>query len=405
MKYIIVLMGLFFITPAIYGQKIKKINKCIKVFQKGDMEDQKKGIDKLRKLMSKEDYPTLTAYEVLVQMEAVYFDNRYSAYSNMSFTVEAENEEDQEELDSTLNAILEGMKTAAESRFINVCRRSTLESSSHTADTYLRVYLVDYDPDTLVSEEGEEFFEKGEEYFTEERYEMAELEYRKALDADSIYYKAVLYLGDSFWARENPDSAMYFYELAKSMHPKLLEPRKYIVDALMDQGLYYRAKKECLDAFCVYPGFDMKLKFQQILNVENKWMNDHRFIRYFYPNDISKEDQGDLPGIWTDYREAKKKISKYCNEDGIIEENGITNDKYLEVYSLRYLLEEHQNDLPSYLEFAWKMKEEGYLEPYVFISLFHVDIYSQFEHYMADEGNCKKSKEYVEKYLIERLEE
>ena len=90
--------------------------------------------------------------------------------------------------------------------------------------------------------------------------------------------------------------------------------------------------------------------------------------------------------------------------NGIIEENGVTNDKYLEVYSLRYLLEEHQNELPSYLEFAWKMNEEGYLEPYVFISLFHVDIYPQFQAYMSDEDNRKKAMEYVGKYLIEKID-
>ena len=66
------------------------------------------------------------------------------------------------------------------------------------------------------------------------------------------------------------------------------------------------------------------------------------------------------------------------------------------------MLEKNQNDLPEYLEFAWKMKEEGYLEQYVFISLFHVDVYSQFEVFMEDEQNRKKSMEYVEKYLVER---
>jgi tetratricopeptide (TPR) repeat protein len=398
MKYLFLFFALFLFTPG-FTQDVKKINKVIKVFDK----DKEKGLEKMRKLMSKEDYPTLTAYEVLVKMEFLDFEARYALFDRMTMTVESNGAEKQENVDSSFQLLISEAKIGAENHFLNVCRRSTVESNSYTADVYLRIFLIDYSPDTAISEEGLDFFANGEEYFVNEKYELAELEYRKALDSDPNYFKAILYLGDSFWAREMPDSAIYFYEVAKNMHPNLLEPRKYIVDALTNQGLYYRAKKECLKAFCVYPGFDMKQKFQNILSVENKWMNDHRFIRYFYPNDINYE-QGDLPGMWSDYRAAKDKVSKYCDDNGIIEENGLTDEKYLEVYSLQYLLEENQNDLPEYLEFAWKMKEEGYLEPYVFISLFHVDIYPQFEVYMEDEENRKKAIEYVEKYLIQKIE-
>jgi hypothetical protein len=65
------------------------------------------------------------------------------------------------------------------------------------------------------------------------------------------------------------------------------------------------------------------------------------------------------------------------------------------------MLEKHPNDLPEALHFADKMREEGYLEPYVFICLFHFDIYEQFKDYMSVEANRIKTAEFIEKYVIE----
>jgi hypothetical protein len=147
----------------------------------------------------------------------------------------------------------------------------------------------------------------------------------------------------------------------------------------------------------------MKLKLLKILEIENKRLNDRRFLRAFFPNNPNT-NQGELSGVWADYRKAKSEVSRYTNEEGIIEDNGVTKDKYLEVYSFRRMLDENvDKELPGELQFALKMKEEGYLEPYVFISMFHVDIYPQLRHYMSIKENLEKSKDYIEKYLIERI--
>jgi tetratricopeptide (TPR) repeat protein len=396
-KTLTIIFALLVLSPS-QAQSVKQINKAIKVFEK----DYKKGIAKLRKYMAKSEGPTLTAFETLVQMEFLDYQKSDKLWEDLSISVSEEGEES--ESDSTAQKLIDDLKHYSLNYFLNVCRRSTIESRSYTADIYLRIFLVDEEPDTAISDEGWDYFKKGEKYFRDKEYESAEKEYRKALESDTEFYKANLYIGDSFWARKHPDSAMYYYEIAKNQHPSLLEPRKYIIDALIDQGLYYRAKKECMEAMCVYPGFDLKMKMQQILEIENKWMNDNRFIRFFYPNDMRTKDQRDLNGIWNDYRNAKYDISKYCNEDGIIEENGKTDDKYLEVYSMRKMINKHKDsELPDYLQFALKMEEEGYLEPYVFVSLFHVDIYSQFRHYMSSENNRDKTIDFIQKYLIEKI--
>lgn len=395
----IALVGLMLTTVLAFGQEVskdeKKITKCIKVFNK---KGPAKGIEKLEKYMAKQTWPSIMAYETLVSMEYEY----YIQNSNM-FDFEITVETDGEVNDSLTNMFQNLMASMYENRLINVCRRSTIESTSPSGDMYLRKFLVDYDPDTSVSEKGQSYYDEAEEFFVKKDFELAALNYRKAIDQDSGYYKATLYLGDSYWAREQYDSALVYYEVARDMQPKLLEPRIYIIDALVEQGLYYRAKQECINAMLVYPGYNLKFKLQRILNVENKFLNERRLVRNFYPNEMGNDDQGNISydPVWADYRAAKEDVSKYCSEEGIIEENGEFEDRYLEVYSIRKMLEKHPNDLPSSLHFADKMRLEGNLEPYVFISLFHVDFYDQFEHYMSIEENREEALAFIEKYLID----
>jgi tetratricopeptide (TPR) repeat protein len=375
----------------------KQVKKCWKVFHK---KGQDKGIEKLEKYMASQSWSSLLAYESLVAMEYERYSSGTNMFSGMTLTVEGGTEEESDSLTQAFQEMLLGLY---ENRLINVCRRGTMESTSYTADVYLRQFLVDYNPDTLVSEKAQSYYDEGEEYFGKEDYEMAAMNYRKAFNEDTTYFKAMLYLGDSFWASEQYDSALVYFSKARDMQPNLLEPRVYIVDALIEQGLFYRAKKECLDAMLVYPGHNLKYKLLRVLEVENKYLNERRVLRNFFPNDMGNEDQYMLETsfLWGDYRAAKDDVSKYCNEDGIIEENGEFEDRYLEVYSFRKMLEAHPNDLPEHLHFADKMREEGYLDSYVFISLFHVDIYPQFKDFMSHEENRVKTLGFIEKYLIE----
>ena len=118
---------------------------------------------------------------------------------------------------------------------------------------------------------------------------------------------------------------------------------------------------------------------------------------------LGDEDQSELENwpYWSDYRAAKKEISKYCSDEGIIEENSVTDDKYLEVYSIRKMLNDNKGDLPEYMHFAVKVMEEGYLQEYVMFSLFHVEIWDQYNDYVQSEENRTKLMEFVEKYCIE----
>lgn len=395
MKKFILLFAIALAIPS-FSQDVKKINKAIKVFDK----DFHKGIDKMRALMAKTDYPTITAYEVLVKMEHYKYERSVEIWETLSITT---TDDDGNEIsDTSAKKLIDELLGYSEKYFVNVCRSASIESFSHTADMYLRKLIVEEKLDTGFSDEVWNFFNDGTEHFAEGKLELAELDFRKALDAQPNFYLANMYLGHSFWHRENYDSAMYFYEKSKMDHPTRVEPRDCIIDCLVKKGLYYRAKKECIELFFIYPGHDAKLKYNEVLEIENKWMNDHRFKRFLYPNDMKNEEQQSHTGRWGDYRSAKEKISKYCNEDGIIEPNGVTTEKYLEVYTFGIMLEMNADDLPEHYQFALKMMEEGYLDCYIFISMFHIDIYPQFKDYMTDEANRAKCAEYIDKYLLEK---
>ncbi len=392
MRKILTILGVLLSTLS-YSQSVKQIQKAVKVFEK----DYTKGINKLDKYMDKANPKSLKAWNTRIQMEYLRYLDEKEEYASM----EAISGEDGEEID---NELMDYLRNIPYHRLVNLCRKATILNEVKDGDFYLRkVVLEVLDKDSLYNEKSLEYYEEAEDFFDKEDYELAILNYKKTIGADSSFYDAYIQLGTSFWNEEEIDSALKYYNLAKPIQPSFVEPYSYIINLLIDEELYFRAKKECIDAMCVYPGFDIKWKLYQVLAKENKTMDEHRLIRYFYPNDLSL-DQDELNGVFAPYRDAKDKISKYCSDEGIIEENGVTNDRYLEVYSWKRALNE-MNEVPEYLEFAVEMEEEGYLDCYVLVSLYHYDIYPQTKDFLSIEENKEKTKVYLEKYLFKSLDD
>ncbi|MBK6524236.1 MAG: hypothetical protein IPG07_00990 [Crocinitomicaceae bacterium] len=76
--------------------------------------------------------------------------------------------------------------------------------------------MVDYDPDSARSEKAISYFDEGKEFMDKEDFELAELNFRKAWAEDSAYYSAIVSLGNTFLAREDYDSAIVYYSMAKT---------------------------------------------------------------------------------------------------------------------------------------------------------------------------------------------
>jgi len=402
MKRIILIFSLI-LTVTSFSQSDKKINKAIKTFEK----DYDKGIEKLEKYMSKANPKRLKAWNTLVLMESLRYerDDEDNIFSDIFMSKDStESDSLDEQTSAETDEFIDYLINYPYYRLLNLCRKATIIAESNEADFRLRNIAIEViEDDSTYAEKAKEYFDEGQEFFDKEDYELSILNFKKAIKAEPNYYKAYIQLGTSYWNEEEVDSALKYYNLAKPVQPTFVQPYSYIINLLTSEELYFRAKKECYNALCTLPGLDIKLKFQKVLYQENKYMNDHRLIRSFYPNKIDV-DQDPLDGFLAPYREAKDEISKYCDENGIIEENGKTKDKYLEVYSWRRVLEDI-NEVPDYLEFAVQMEEDGYLDCYVLFSLYHYDFHEQVIDFLSYDENKSKTKEYIEKYLIKSYDD
>ncbi|MFD1551841.1 hypothetical protein DNU06_01915 [Putridiphycobacter roseus] len=377
------------------AQSEKQLNKAISTYEK----NMSKGIEKLEKYIEKSaHYGNDDGWNTLINMKYYQYTQLNELYSAIKIDVEGENDSLNK---ITAKEIKSGMTSAIDQSFINACREATIKSTSNKADFHLRKMLIDIDPDTLVSEKALAYFNEAENSFMKRDNELAILNYRKAVETAPAYYKANLYLGDALWLEENYDSAIYYLSIAKELQPNLMEPRKFLIDALADKELWYRAKQECISALCIYPSNDIKYKLQAILRQENKWLNEHKIKKDFYANNMLKETQPVLIPPYQSYRSAKNLVAAYTNDTGLIEQNDLTNETYLEVYSWKQFLKENEDNLPVLFRFAKKMEKEDYLDCYVFFSFFHVDIYPQFQDFITKEGNKEKMERFINEFLIE----
>jgi hypothetical protein len=183
------------------------------------------------------------------------------------------------------------------------------------------------------------------------------------------------------------------------MHSDLLEPRKYLADALGFCRRNEEAKKECIEAIYIYPDQSMFMKYEDLVERDGRKFNKHWVKRGCEINVIPWTESKTKNPVWANYQAAKNEIKEYCDSSGIIvKPNSLTKSKYLEVYSWEKMLNS-SNQLPDELIFAKKMANEGFLDCYVFISVFHFDLYSQYTDFVKN--NKDRIKTYIETYLTQ----
>ena len=147
----------------------------------------------------------------------------------------------------------------------------------------------------------------------------------------------------------------------------------------------------CLNKFNI-------LKYSDLLKREFKKINTHWFVRDCDVVNVKSNTNKTNSKIWKTYQNAITEIKDYCDDKGIItKSNSITKAKYLEVFAWEKMLA--QKNLPKEFEFAKKMQELGYLDCYVFISMFQYDFYDQYKDFARN--NRKRIKTYIETYLVE----
>ncbi|MFK8037736.1 MAG: tetratricopeptide repeat protein [Crocinitomicaceae bacterium] len=397
MNKFIFLLTITILSFNTFSQTDKQIEKSLKVYKKNSS----KGKAKLRKYIHQSpNFGNNKGWETLIKIEYSQYFQLKEMFEEMIIEVE-----DEESADSTNSATAVSMKSnfliKNEIRFINACREAAVKSNSPLPDYHLRKLLVDFNPDTLVSDTAAAYFEEANTFLIKKDYELARLNYLKTIAKNGQHYQSAIYIGSTYWKKENIDSAIYYFNMAKSFEPKLIEPRKYLIDAYTKKGLYIRAKQECLEAFCIFPSNGLKFRYQTLLRQENKRLFTRNIKRGFFANDIKDSSQVSLPAPYNVYRNAKIKAKKYTNDAGIIVGNYEIDDQHLEVYSWREFLNENQDELPTQFRFAQKMNKEGYLDCYVFFSFFHTDIYPQFQDFISSSTNKKRMIFFIENYLVD----
>ena len=199
-------------------------------------------------------------------------------------------------------------------------------------------------------------------------------------------YQATIYLGDCHYFLNAYDSAAFYFDRGVDMQPDLLEPRKYLVDALGRSYDNEGAMHEAIQTFKIYPDESMFLKLADLYERAGRDLERHWMPRTGPVNAIGK-DQSKLDGPWKAYRAAKDELAPFCDANGIVVKLGAPDGaKYLEVFSWQRMLQQ-STDLPKEFDHARRANERGDLDLYVFLCLFHYGFYEQYKAFAATDGD------------------
>ena len=144
----------------------------------------------------------------------------------------------------------------------------------------LRSIYVDglYYSDKNISFKSKAFFDKADCEFRAKNYQKATEYYQKALDEDTTNYKALLYIGDSYYAMEYYGKAAEYFRKAITKQPNLLEPVKYLSEALAHKGERDWAFIVAKQSLLVYPDEGIFEKIARYLDDEGKKKLDRNWI-------------------------------------------------------------------------------------------------------------------------------
>ncbi len=298
----------------------------------------------------------------------------------------------------SLNQIFKDMP---KQKYIGALKSSVLFCEENDiAHIHLRSLIIDKrnNPDTGLDDKAWENYGKAEEYFGQKNYDESIKYFKKALQLEPGFYSAKVHMGDCYYAKMNYKKAAEIFAEAIAAHPNMLEAHKYLADAYDKMEENAKAQNAILEGIKCYPSPEMFHRLGKALGSESAfnrgWIargaDINTFSKNLYLETVEPE------GAWKTYANAKDEISKFTDSlYGIInKENSLTKSKYMEVYCWEKML---QNTKDKEFDYAKKMQSEGFLECYVLIAMFHVDLYDQQQDFVK--SNPEKVQQYLE-YLV-----
>lgn len=348
----------------------------------------------------KENWQESQPWNLMVQIkQRQYIEAQKSdhIFDNIKITVEKKSDSDT--LASSLAKLFKDLKPSnvKKKELINTCRGATASCPDvEMASIMLRTLALDENPDTAIDEDAKPFYNKAEVAFQKGDMEKAIENYKEAINLDSTYYHATMYLGDAYYNAKQYTAAVKYYKKAIALQPGMLEPRKYLVDVYLKLNDGHAASNAAIAALKVYPDVGIWGKLNQALVMEGKSFKRSFFSRRVCPIDSAANYAGEDIGNWNNYLEALKEIKPFCNDSGVIvKESSLTKEHYAEVYAWEKMLEKAPQ---TSFKKARLLKDDGYLDCYVLLTLFHHDNYKQYVQLMRNQP--ERVDAYIERYVI-----
>ncbi|MEZ5047402.1 MAG: tetratricopeptide repeat protein [Chitinophagaceae bacterium] len=275
----------------------------------------------------------------------------------------------------------------------NARHATRIMQETDSASYYLRTLLIDtIDLDLYVAAKAKEYYNESFEALAEDNFIEAVKLLEKALDTDPNFYEAKLRLANWYVKMNKSKEATRILTYLTLKYPLRSDAWEKLSVLYYNQGEYIKASETIIEAIIAYPQQSYFKQLSLILDKTGRPFNSQWIMREVYPATTThnfEEIVVDDKSPWWHYQYAKSEVFGYYDTLGKVRPNEKTNIPYLELYCWRKML---NNSSPKQFLFARAMEKMGYLDCYVFVSLFHNDLYYQYADFAIN--NFDKIKEY-----------
>lgn len=268
--------------------------------------------------------------------------------------------------------------------FIQNCRYATrVLYTVDSASLYLRTFLIDsIDTDLFAPQEAYEAYTEGLEEMFAKNIPLATKKFETAIEKYPPFYHAWLRLGDCYVVMNQDSAALRSYHYATEINPNLPDAFEKLAQYFYNTGKYTDAATQIIEAILIYPQHQYFNFLQRIVQKKGIIFSYYQEPRLVYPLTTQQnfeEIMAKEKTPWWHYQSAKQDVYSYYDTAGFVRPNEKTNIPYLEMYAWKKML---NNSGKQYFAFARAMDKIGMLDCYVFINLFHYDIYQQFKDFV-----------------------
>ena len=275
---------------------------------------------------------------------------------------------------------------------IQNCRLATLKHfDADSASHFLRMLLVDtVDYDAPLKEDELTAYEDAYVLFRQKDYTRCAQSLEKIVSMHPKHFYAQLLLGDACY-RMGLDSPTYQrYRYISLEWPDRPEGFERLSRYYTAKGLFKDAAANIIEALLVYPELQYWEQLGLILSKSGRKFDPHWISRAVYPIKTDKNYETIIAkkeSPWVHYQQAKTVLYSYATPDGLLRENEISDYRYLELYGwmsmlVRSLDMKEKDKSKINFQFARSMDKMGFLDCYVFITLFHHDVYEAYRDFV-----------------------